>query len=269
MATKSVHLEVTEDLTTDSFLAALTRLASRRGSPAHLFSDCGSNYIGACNELRRIIGNLTNELQKHPDLANLALQSGIQFHFNAPASSHMGGLWEATVKSAKSHLTRLLRGQVLTIEEFRTLVIRVEGMLNSRPITPLSSDPSDAAPLTPAHFFTGGPLTAIPEPGHDDDLTPHRRWHRVQGQSQAFWRRWVNKYLHTLTSRNKWTASHPSLEVGDLVLIHDPGTPPLKWKTGRVQQTFPGHDGITRVASVSTSQGILRRPAVKLFKLPI
>ncbi|XP_072152096.1 uncharacterized protein [Bemisia tabaci] len=49
-STKAVHIETTSDLTTNSFIAALARFICRRGKPSDLWSDCGSNFLGASNE---------------------------------------------------------------------------------------------------------------------------------------------------------------------------------------------------------------------------
>lgn len=51
MAVKAVHLEVVSDMTTDAFLNALKRFISRRGRPANVYSDNGTNFTGANREL--------------------------------------------------------------------------------------------------------------------------------------------------------------------------------------------------------------------------
>lgn len=69
------------------------------------------------------------------------------------------------MKSCKYHLWRIMGNILFTFEELSTVLVRIEASLNSRPISPLSSDPSDLQPLTP--FLVGGPLTSLPE----QDLT--------------------------------------------------------------------------------------------------
>lgn len=60
-----------------------------------------------------------------------------------------------------------------------------------------------------------------------------------------------------------------NLKIGDVVLIKDDGLPPLKWMVGRIVNTHPGHDGLVKVCSVKTINGILQRPSLKLSPLPI
>jgi transposase InsO family protein len=53
-ATKAIHLEVVTSMTTDAFLAALRRFVARRGRPKIIWSDNGTNFQGAANELHNL-----------------------------------------------------------------------------------------------------------------------------------------------------------------------------------------------------------------------
>lgn len=263
-ATKAVHVELVSDLTTTAFIAALHRFAARRSCPTTIYCDNGTNFVGANNVMKKY---LTND---NPDIQKFERHTGITFEFNPPAAPHMGGIWEASVKSVKGHLFRTIGTTVLYYEELLTLCCRIEAMLNSRPITPLSSDPNDLEPLTPGHFLVGRPLNAPPEPEHSDvQISKLRRWDLVHAFAQSIWRRWQKEYLHTLQQRKKWNQETPNMQKGTLVLIHEDNLPPLKWKLGRVIATFPGSDGLTRVVLLKTQNGELKRPVHKVYPLPL
>lgn len=151
-----------------------------------------------------------------------------------------------------------------------TVFTRVEAVLNSRPLCPLSNDPQDCEVLTPAHFLVGRPLLSVPEYNIED--VPDNRLNRyrlVQALSQRFWRKWSEQYLQTLQNRNKWTFPTDPPKLGDLVLIKEENMSPLKWKLGRIVQLIPGKDGVVRVVSLKTSSGVLTRPVVKICRLPL
>lgn len=160
--------------------------------------------------------------------------------------------------------------QILSYEEFYTLLVQIEAVLNSRPLTPISSDPSDLSVLTPRHFLTLEPLSAVPDDYYENkNMNCLKRWHLVQQMHQHFWRRWKNEYLHTLQQRGKWLKTAHMPKEGGLVLIKDDNLPPLKWEMGRIIAFSPGVDGVARVADVRTKSGIIKRPLRKLSPLPI
>lgn len=267
LATKAVHIELVSSLTTEAFLAALRRFIARRGLPQRVSSDNGKTFVGAKRELQELREFLRNEATS---LVKSAAEEGITWEFIPPYSPHMGGIWEAAVKSLKHHLKRIVGSVNLSFEELSTIVTQVEAVLNSRPLTPMSNDPSDLGVLSPAHFLAGGPLTALPEPSLMD--LPERRlsrWQRLQQLLQHFWERWSNEYLCSLQQRNKWKTPSPGLSVGTLVLLKEDNTPPLTWPMGRITFLHPGRDGLTRVASVKTVSGEVKRSVVKLCPLPL
>jgi hypothetical protein len=115
-------------------LACFDRFLSRRGLPNHVFSDCGTNFVGASRQLRDTHAFLT-EHETHIFESLAAKQ--VHWHFNPPYAPNFGGLWEAGVKSAKSLLQRLISDIPHTYEEYATLFARIEAVLNSRPLCAL------------------------------------------------------------------------------------------------------------------------------------
>lgn len=158
---------------------------------------------------------------------------------------------------------------VLTLLEFMTLSVKVEAMLNSRPLTPLSSNPADCSALTPGHFLIGAPLLAVAEPDIQD--VPSNRlkhWQVVQAFHQQIWNRWSLEYIHMLQQRSKWTKDQVNLKNGDLVLVHTPSAS-LNWPLARITGLHPGKDGVVRVLDLKTQTGHLTRPAIKVYPLPM
>jgi len=133
-STSASHLELVTDYSSDAFIAAYKRFAARRGICATLSSDCGTNLIGADKELRNLFSSSSTESEK---LSTLLANNGTQWIFNPPSAPHFGGKWEATVKSVKYHLKRIVGNQLLTYEEMTTLLTQIEAVLNSRPLSPL------------------------------------------------------------------------------------------------------------------------------------
>ena len=267
-STKAIHLELVEDLTTESFIATLRRFTSRRGKPKDIYSDNGTNFVGAYRELQELVALWkTEEFQR--DITTALSLDEITWHFQPPRAPHFGGLWESSVKLVKTHLKRVVGKTLLTYVQFITLLTQVEACINSRPLVPLSDEPSDLAALTPSHFLIGDVLTNYPEPSITD-LPANRlnQWQQIQQIQQHFWSRWSRDYLNTLQQRGKWTTSSPNLSPGDLVIMKEDNIPPLQWKLARVIDIHPGQDSITRVVSLRTANGTKKRPITKLCLLP-
>ena len=269
LVVKAVHLEVVSDLTTDGFLAALKRFTARRGNPLNIHSDNGTNFVGANNELRELYALLNSKSHKECCIKSLSDQ-GIKWHFIPPLSPHFGGIWESAVKCFKHHLTRVVTDQLFTFEQFNTFVIEVEAILNSRPLTPISSDPNDLLVLTPGHFLIGDALTSLPEVDYRQISTNRlSNWQHIQRIRQHFWSRWSKEYLNELNIRHKWTTGQHPIREGIIVLLKEENLPPMQWALGRVIEVFPGEDGIIRTVTVKTKNGEFKRSVKRLSPLPM
>ena len=179
LTVKAVHLEAVTDLTTEAFLACLRRFVSRRGKPSVIWSDHGTNFVGAARLLTELYQFLRKQ-EAEEAVTNFCASQGIAWDFIPEKAPHFGGLWEAAVKSMKRHLSRIVGETKLNFEELATVLCQIEACLNSRPLIPLPGD-VNVDILTPGHFLIGKPVEAIPDPDLPErPMSSMRRWNLCQ-----------------------------------------------------------------------------------------
>ncbi|XP_036347073.1 uncharacterized protein LOC118756414 [Rhagoletis pomonella] len=243
-------------------------LIGRRGIPQRIYCDNATNFVGAQAKLKDLHQNFFNKAAID-DLTSYSTKTGFEFCFIPPRAPHFGGLWEAAVKSMKSILLKNLSSAHLTFEELQTVVIEVEAILNSRPLTPLSSDPNDGEALTPAHLLIGTSLLSMPDKYIDvNTASTLTQWQRVTHLKQRFWELWARDYILSLQQRSKWLKPEANIEIGQMVIIHEANLPPQHWSLGRIIDITPGSDGKVRVVDIKTTKGIVRRAVHKIAPLP-
>ena len=267
-STRAIHLEVISDEKTEAFLAGMDRFVARRGRPHTIWSDNGPNFVGAKNRLNKLYQFLrTKEVDS--SIHQHLLRNRIEWK-NSPAKSpNFGGLWEAAVRSMKYHFKRVVGSLVLSFEELTTVACQVEACLNSRPILATTSHNQDGiSTLTSGHFLMMQPPTAYPtdpSPMEEPHLTT--KWRMCQSLIQHFWNRWHREYLQTLQSRTKWTKTQPNLQEGDVVILKEDKHFSCHWPIAKIIKTYPGSDGLVRVALIKTSTSTYKRPVTKLALL--
>ena len=250
LATKAIHLEVVSSKTTDAFIATLKRFISRRNLPGHIYSDNGSNFIGARNQMQELYKFLSLPSTQN-SVKDALLAQRVEWHFIPDRAPHFGGIWEAGVKAAKHCLKRTVGTTMLSFEELSTVFCQAEACLNSRPYLPQDShSPAGEMPLTPGHFLTGRPLGVYPEYPEEPNLTLSNRWSLCRSMVQHFWEIWQKHYLQSLQRSQKWHRDKPNIKKEDLVMVLEESSLQSTWKMGKVTEVFPGGDGLVRTAKV-------------------
>lgn len=269
LATRAIHLELVSDLSAQAFICALKRFVSRRGIPTCLYTDNATNFKGSKTELHELYKMFKNDTS-YSEIIDLCTKNSIEYKFTCPLASHMGGIYEAGIKAVKSLLKRHLFNTKLTYELLYTILVQIEGILNSRPLYPITDLPNDLTCLTPAHFIIGTAITELPEPNVLDVSESRLNvYQKIIQFKQRFWKQFYFSYLSELQTRNKWLQVQNNLNIGDLVLIKDEACPPTSWALGRITSVYTNKtDGLCRSVKIRTSKGEFTRPVNKVILLP-
>ena len=150
--TRAVHLEVVEDLTTSKFILSLRRLAATKGMPKLILSDNHRTFIAGETFLL--------DLQQDPSVREYLNSRSIWWKHQTPRSPWMGGHFERLVRTIKASLATAISRKLLSLEEFRTVVLEAENMVNLRPLT-YQSDSTRDFPLSPSQLAWGRDLTLM------------------------------------------------------------------------------------------------------------
>ena len=158
---RAIHIEVAHSLNTDSMINSLRRFISVRGCPKEIRSNYETNFTKADKELKANIKGWN-----HQKIGRFYAQKGIEWIFNPPGGSHMGGAWE---RSARQILRALLKEQIVCDEVLSAVMAEATNILNSRPLTRNNNDSSDEEPLTPNHLLQLRPCSSLPHRVSDKD----------------------------------------------------------------------------------------------------
>ena len=264
-SSRMVHLELTHSLTTDEFLQAFSRMTSRRGLCHTVWSDNAQTFKAASREIQKLYDEPTTESQRmwstldQDQIKSEFSSRGIKWKFITERSPWRGGWWERFCRAIKEPLRKVLGRALLTFSELNTLLVRIEGIINSRPLTAVSDDCRDPLPITPAHLAIGRPINQLPE--------------RKESSLEETSKRTVERYLYLQRLLNhywkRWRKEIPSIRVGDIVLISDDNVPRTKWPLAKVERVYPGNDGLVRTATVRAHNSFYNRPVQRLHKLEI
>ncbi|XP_032418025.1 uncharacterized protein LOC116719582 [Xiphophorus hellerii] len=271
---RAVHIEMLDDLSTDSFINGLRCFISLRGVVRQIHCDQGRNFVGAQNELKQCD-------PKH--LESFLAENQCEFIFNAPSASHAGGVWERQIRTIRSVLAFTLSQSLGKLDDasLRTFFYEAMAIINSRPLTLKGiNDPGSLEPLTPNHLLQMKSDSALPPAGKfvREDIYSSKRWRRVQFLVEQFWSRWKREYLQNISIRQKWHVIRRNLKVNDVVIVKEDFLPRNRWQLGRVVETMVDSDGLVRKVKLRTGEqrsgkdfisksSVIERPVQKLVVL--
>ena len=272
--TRAIHLELVSDMSAHTFIRSFKRFSSRRGLPALMISDNGKTFKAAARIIKRVLSN--------PQVQKFFHGIGIEWRFNVPRAPWWGGLFERLVRSTKRCLRKVLGRSKFSYEELLTILAEIEMVLNSRPLTYVTTDDSDE-PLTPSHLLVGRRQMNFPDhlvvnhkvdsEGEDSQLSA--RLKHLNRSLDAFWRRWRREYLLELREAHHHhrSSGKPQIAEGDVVVVYTEDQPRSCWSLGRIERLITGADGQTRAATVRVSRkgrvSVLDRPIQHLYPLEV
>ena len=204
--TRAIHLDVVPNLTAPAFLRSFRRFTARRGNPSVIVSDNGSTFKPASKQIVALMND--------PSVQQYLATERMQWKFDLQKAPWWGGIFERLVKSVKRCLRKTIGGAKLTYEELLTVVIEAEMILNSRPLSYVSTEDLEE-PLTPSHLLCGRRLLSLPDdntsdsPDFDPEITQgelNKRMHHLSNVMNHFWRRWRNEYLLELRNSHRSVA---------------------------------------------------------------
>nr|CAI5854631.1 unnamed protein product [Callosobruchus analis] len=137
------------------------------------------------------------------------------------------------------------------------------GRFEQQTHVPLSPEPNDLSPLTPAHFLLGRSMQDVPE-ANFTPLPANRlsSYEFICKLKQQFWERWSKEYISELQQRQKWKKTKNTLQVGTQSAT-------VKMALGSSPKLIPGPDDVPRVAVLKTSIGTIKRALNRLCVLPV
>ena len=246
--TRAVHFEALSDLSAESFLLALKRFIGRRGVPELIISDNAKTFKCVARKLKRIFDS--------PALQRYFTEHRVRWHFYVERAPWHGGFVETCVKLFKGVFKKLLCRSSLNPEEFRTMVVEAEQVVNSRPLTYLYEEQREGEPLTPAKLLHGYNLTDLPPIGRGgvkEKLAITIRAKLLEKLQNKFWNQWSEEYLSELAERHfsqkvgKEDIREP--KEGEVVLLRGELLPRNRWKLGVIKSVYRSVRG-NRIRSV-------------------
>ena len=233
-----------------------------------MWSDHSTNFVGANCILKALLEFLHSQ-KTNQVISNFCSSQGITWQFIPERAPHFGGLWEAAVKSLKTHMSRVVGNAKLNFEELTTVLSQIEACLNSRPLGTMPHNDDDGIELlTPGHFIIGRPMQALPDHALSYKPMPMlRRWYLCEALVRHFWNRWSSEYVTNLRKYSKWKQLSKNLHKGDVVVLREDGMVPTQWPIARIVETHQGKDGLVRVVTLKTKNGVYTRPATKVALL--
>lgn len=251
MASRAIHTELANTMSTESFLMAYQKFTAVRGHPKKIWSDPGTNFVGAkpvLEELYQFLDGLDRSA-----VEETSAQNGTDWQWKIlPADSpHRNGSAEAAVRIVKKALQSLGGESGLSYSELQTTLQLAANLANERPIDARVQSHEDTVQyITPNTLLLGRASSSGDWKTFDFTSYPYKRLQEMQHQVNKFWRSWSQLAGPNLFVRSKWHTTQRNVGVGDIVWLCDQNALRGHFKLGRVVSVNPDSRGIVRDVNV-------------------
>ena len=243
--TRAVHIDLAVDYSASGFLQVLRRFVSLRGYPSEMYSDGGSQLVGASNELKQAIDGWDAD-----KLHEFGVTDGMTWKFSMADSPWQNGVTEILIKGVKKAINHAIGSQVLQFHELQTVFYEVANLVNERPIGRHPTDPEDGVYLCPNNLLLGRATGRVPSGPWRETNNPRHRVEFIQNIIKAYWIKWTRDYFPSLIIRQKWHHQRRNVQKGDVVLVQDSNAVRGNWRMGIVDEVHPDETGNVRNVQV-------------------
>ena len=226
---RAIHLELVENMLTESFLLCIRRFIACRGTPKMIISDNANQFkLG-----NKIIQKLWKNVTKNIDVKSYIADSGIIWKYTVEYAPWKGGFYERLIGITKRSLRKSFGKSTLNRIELVTLLTETEGTINRRPLLYVSDDINSSQVITPAHFTIINHKTGAPDV--EEEFYPEQNlsetllgtWKRGQYYLNQFWEIWLSEYMPALRERGAFQMKPTRGEVnrkpnrGEIVIVKE------------------------------------------------
>lgn len=243
--TRAVHIDLAVDYSSTGFLQVLRRFVSLRGYPSEMYSDGGSQLVGASKELKQVTDGWDAD-----KLHDFGITNGMTWKFSMADSPWQNGVTEILIKGVKKAINHAIGNQVLHFHELQTVFYEVANLVNERPIGRHPTDPEDGVYLCPNNLLLGRATGRVPSGPWRETNNPRHRVEFVQNIIKAYWIKWTRDYFPSLIVRQKWHHQRRNVQKGDVVLVQDSNAIRGNWRMGIVDEVYPDEVGNVRNVQV-------------------
>ncbi|GFT73053.1 integrase catalytic domain-containing protein [Trichonephila clavipes] len=155
--TRTLHLELVNNFTTETFLLALRRFISRRGLCSKILTDNAKTLKKSELELKNLW-----KIIRDPTVKAFYASHKIYWQFIIERATWWGGFYERLIRKVKLALQKTVGRATLFRDELETLLIEIEGVLNSHPLIYIFSEFNEPEPLIPSHMILERRVNSLP-----------------------------------------------------------------------------------------------------------